>query len=78
MLLSEKGCVYEVGVEGDVAQCIEGAMREGFTERQQENWLRHVAQLTKHVVFAFDETTESYLGRDLTMAANYLIDFSQG
>ncbi|NDJ54378.1 MAG: glycosyltransferase [Chloroflexi bacterium] len=71
--LSEKGCVYEPGTLAEVGPLIEHAAHEGFTQPMQEAWERHVAQVWRHYVFAYDEDTRALVARDVEEAARFIL-----
>ena len=71
--LSGKGCAYEVGAESEMAGVFHEALAKGFTPDRQKAWMRHVAQLLKYYVFAFEPDVEKLVGRDIDEAARYLM-----
>ena len=72
--LSGKGCVYEPGTKEDLADAIQDAMRSGFSVVQQSQWLRHVAQLAKYYLFAFEPDIVRIIDRDVDTVATFLAE----
>lgn len=75
--LWDKGCDHQPKDRGDVERSLLDAVRSGFTPSQQERWRRHVAQLLKYTVFAFDRDLSHDMLRDLDSTAEFLIESSR-
>lgn len=73
--LYKKGCAYEIESRSQLAEALDRAIRDGFTDDQRRNWRRHVAQLWRHYLFAFEDAVEAMMGRGVDEAARYLIDY---
>jgi len=78
MPLTGKRCAYEVPAKCLAAHTIRRALRNGFTAEQEQFWQRHLAQVLKYYVFAFDEGMEAIIGRDARQASGYLVSILQG
>ena len=78
MPLTGKRCTYEVPAKFLAAHTIRKSLRKGFTSRQELLWQRHLAQVLKYYVFAFDEGMEAIIGRDVREASGYLVSFLRG
>ena len=71
--LRGKRCAWEPARREEVGPCIERALDEGPSPSMQENWRRHVAQLLKYYLFAYDEEVRSFFDRDEVDVARYLM-----
>lgn len=71
--LRGKGCTYEAFCKDQIERKIKKALRNGYTERQKENFKKHMAQIVKYYVFQ-DEWFEKKLsyGRSIKECAELI------
>lgn len=70
--LCHKGCVYEAWKNDELEDCIKQALEEGFTDKQKENFKKHIAQLCKYYLYTdFIDNTVDY-GKSLGDLVKYL------
>jgi len=70
--ISGKGCLYEAYDEKDVEVQIVNALNYGFTKEQDENFIKHIAQLSKYYLYD-DLSVKPFLyGKGIKEGAAYL------
>lgn len=71
--LSGKGCTYEITSRERTEEAILDALQGKEGDERYNNWMKHVAQVLKYYVFAWDEEIIRIIGRDVDEVARYLI-----
>lgn len=70
--LTGKGCAYEPRTMDEIEPELQKALERGINAEQDACWKKHVAQLLKSSVFAFDEDLTASLLRGTPETADYL------
>ena len=76
--LRNKGCTAQPLKRSEVAKAFQVVLKKGFYEDLRKQWLKHVAQICKYYLFAFDNEVEAIIGRDLGKVADYLLQHARG
>jgi hypothetical protein len=70
--LTGKGCTYDPSSREAIVSEIQASLERGVTGSQKSMWIKHVAQLLKHAVFAFDGDLQAEGLRTDDQCAAYL------
>lgn len=70
--LKGKECCYEVSSENDIEPMIKEALKNGFTTRQSEAFIKHVAQINKYYFFDDMSARPIRYGRSISDAVTLL------
>lgn len=70
--LRGKGCVYEAFQLDQIDYVINSAIKNGFTQEQQEAFRTHIAQMCKYYLYDDQSNKEIKYGKNAQSAAEYL------
>jgi len=65
-----KGCTYEAFEQNNIECTIQKALEEGFTQKQQKAFLKHVAQILKYYLYDDGREREVRFGREAPQNMN--------
>lgn len=71
--ISKKGCVYEAFCQEDIECALVAAVENGYTDKQKEAFVRHVAQMNKYYLYTDGQDRQGFsLGRPICDAVRFI------